>query len=96
MVLIKMKKTPTGWGTGYTNIDHIRCERISSTKLKCTLKPYAGKDVDFVGSDVFFKNIQSVSISPRAVIATDFGMGKLLACYVDSGVITCLPEKELK
>lgn len=96
MALKKMKKTPTGFGSGYKNIDHVRCERISSTKLKCFLKPYNGKDEEFTGTDVVFNKVQYVSVSPRAIIANEFGKGNLLACYVDSGVIQCLPEKELK
>ena len=91
-----MKKTPTGWGTGYKNIDHIRCEKINGIRLKCILKPYKGKNEELTGTDLFLKNIQNVSVSPRAIIANEFGKGNLLACYVDSGVITCLPEKELK
>ena len=96
MALEKMKKTPTGWGLGYKNIDFVRCERKSSTQLKCTLIPSKRKDEELTGTDVMFKKIRNISISPRAIIAYELGKGNFLACYVDTGLITCLPEKELK
>lgn len=96
MALKKMKKTPTGWGTGYTNVDHISCKKISGTKLKCSLKPMTGKTEELTGTDVKFINVDYVYMSPRTVIGFRMGKGNLLACYVDSGVITCRHEKELK
>ena len=95
MSLKKMKKTPTGWGTGYTNVDHISCEKISGTKLKCSLKPLTGKTEELTGTHVNFMNI-TVYMYPQTVVGVDWKKGNPLACYIDSGVITCLPEKELK
>jgi len=91
-----MKKTPSGWGSGYMNIDFVRCERLSNTKMKCTLIPKKGKDEELIGTDVLLKNIQNITISPRAIIAYKLGEEDSLACYMDSGVIECMPKKELK
>ncbi len=96
MALKKMKKTPTGFGSGYTNVDHISCKKISGTKLKCHVKPMAGKTEEFTGTDVKFINIGNVFMSPRTVMGFGLGKDRLLACYVDSGIITCRPEKEMK
>jgi len=95
MVLKKMKKTPTGWGSGYTNIDVVNCLRITGTKIQCELvshKPER-KAVYLTGTDAIFNNMEQVSFHPNSI--SGFAKDKL-ACYVDSGVIHCLPEKELK
>ena len=96
MSLIKMKKTPSGWGSGYTNVDHISCEKSSGTKLKCSIKPLTGKTEELTGTDVKFIGVEYVFMSPRTVMGFRMGKNNLLACYVDSGIIHCLPEKELK
>ena len=95
MALKKMKKTPTGWGTGYTNIDVVGCLRITGIKVQCELvshKPER-KAVYLTGTDVIFSGMEQVSYHPNSI--SGFAKGKM-ACYVDSGVIHCLPEKELK
>lgn len=95
MALKEMKKTPTGWGSGYLNVDHISCEKISGTKLKCSIEPMTGKTEELTGTDVKFINVDYVYMSPQVVRGFRMGKYNLLACYVDSGIIICRPEKEL-
>jgi len=96
MTLKKMKKTPTGWGSGYTNVDHISCEKISGTKIKCSIKSTTGKTEELTGTDVRFINVRYVVMSPRKVTGVEMEKENSLACYVDSGRIYCCPEKKLK
>lgn len=90
MSLIKMKKTPSGWGTGYENVDHVVCEKIDGLKTKCTLmsmsKPTGSTEL--IGTEVKFHNVDLVQISPSATGATAF-RGSSMSCYLDSGIITC-------
>lgn len=95
MALKRMKKTPTGWGTGYTNIESIRCEKINGNKLKCNLISSTGDDEELIGTQVALEKVNKVTIYPKETIAKEF-LYNTLSCYVDSGVIHCIPEKELK
>ena len=95
MALKKMKETPTGWGSGYTNIKSISCEKVSGITLKCSMLPITGIAEEFIGTSVSFMNVDDVEVSSRNVMAST-RKDNLLACYVDSGVIVCRPEKELK
>lgn len=90
MALKKMKKTPTGWGTGYTNVDHIVCEKIGGLKTKCTLMSMSRPTdyAELIGTEVKFHNVDLVQISPNATGATAF-RGSSLSCYLDSGIIEC-------
>lgn len=101
-----MKETPTGWGSGYINIDSVTCRKLSSKKIKCALKAVLSfseqKEKKYTqsshlkkieGSKVRFEHLTLVEQFPDKITA--YTVGKM-ACYIDSGIITCLPEKELK
>jgi len=96
----KMEKTPTGWGEGYRGALIVRCKRLPPEErptidqlIDCTLIPEEGKSIHLYGDVVQFENIDIVNSNGTYILATNIG-DALIACYVDSGMITCYKEKK--
>jgi len=98
-MITKMRKTPTGWGEGYSGAEVVICKKLSPEErptvtqyMRCQLDARDSKPINLFGADVKFKNIDLLHFDGLSVHASNDKLSPI-ACYVDSGFITCYKEK---
>lgn len=98
MSLEKMKKTPTGWGTAYSNVNTIACKRKSGTKIECILaaRPPVKEEKVLTGIEIQFMDIDRVRYEGEKTfgyMVSGDGDKKIdaMICGLDGGIIYCQP-----
>ena len=93
-IMIEEIKSPTGWGIAYKGIEIGVC-KAEGNKMVCNLE-YGKEREQFAGSELALTelNARVLPYPPSSVVFV--AREGLMACWLDAGVISCHPEKNIE
>lgn len=98
MALKKMKKTPTGWGIAFDDVNTISCKRKTGIKIECVLaaRPPSKEETVLTGIEIQFMDIDRVRFEGEKTFGYMVSGDKkidAMICGLDGGIIYCQPMR---